>query len=1033
MIERRACRSIASTRIDRFLRMLSIAAILLVSATMAAADPPETVNIYGSLTGPDGKPLTGARAWRVRFFDGPATQTANQLGVALAGTVELSEAGSFNIPVAFPQEALDAAQTWYELAVDTDTPPDGNALDDVFADLVRVHSVPFALLARGVVAVDASIIGGGAVDNAEFAQLDGAAANIQAQLDAKAAAGSVYTKTEIDAALAAKADAASVYDKSTADARYINANGDTLTGVLAVVGSIAVDAIGEQTANAGVTIDGVLLKDGAVAGRNVAADGAKLDGIEAGATADQTASEIAALFLAGDQSLDVGAGWLTAAEVRATSITLGDPPLAPRGALARGEGEIAFTPGRRTGDLTVYGDVEVEGTITAENLNVTQPIDGVVDNADKLDGFHGDHYLDASNLNAGTVPSARLALGDADIPDDITASNYLPLAGGSMSGPIKTISTVDGRDVSADGEQLDANTAKLAGIEDGATADQTAQEIAALFLADNQSLNVGAGALTAAAIAATTGTFGTATVTIGDDLLVGAGGKVGIGSTNPSEALDVNGVLAIQDTASEPADTAAKLYNNGGELFWNGAQLTSSGAINAPTPGLQAVTDQGAATTNGISAATLDTGQGANELYPMNQAVQTTSDVAFRSISATTATLESAFADSLYLTTLGSSTSEAFDQICDSPHFLLMTSFAAQSFTAGLTGDLIRFDYGNFGGPQFPLEVRLYQGDGTGGTQLGSWTLTPVWSDGWFQLELSPSAPLTSGQQYTMWIQGMMPLEMLHSSGDPYAGGKLHGFGDDAMDIKFRTLMRVAGSGSETMGRLYSNGNDLYWNGAQLTSSGEINAPTPTWQSVTDQGASTSNAVSISNATASNSSATGALTVAGGLGVGGAIHAGGAISGASTGSFNGAVSAKTGVSVLSGDSPIIALNQDTSQSYPAQAWEMSGNDEYFTFADATASTYPFSIEASAPTDSLVIQADGKVGLGVNVAGGATIDERLHVNGNVKATDVMLPSSGNVYLGSPTANGSWRIRIDGSDLAFERREGGLWVAKTKIQP
>ncbi len=55
MIERRACRSIASTRIDRFLRMLSIAAILLVSATMAAADPPETVNIYGSLTGPDGK------------------------------------------------------------------------------------------------------------------------------------------------------------------------------------------------------------------------------------------------------------------------------------------------------------------------------------------------------------------------------------------------------------------------------------------------------------------------------------------------------------------------------------------------------------------------------------------------------------------------------------------------------------------------------------------------------------------------------------------------------------------------------------------------------------------------------------------------------------------------------------------------------------------------------------------------------------------------------------------------------------------
>ena len=188
---------------------------------------------------------------------------------------------------------------------------------------------------------------------------------------------------------------------------------------------------------------------GTVDGRDVAADGSKLDGIESGATADQSASEI----------------------------------------------------------LTAVKTVDGSGS-------------GL--DADKLDGQEGSYYQNASNLNAGTVPAARLstattqsagndstkiattafvqsavagvvdsapsalntlnelaaALGDDANYATTTANTIgtkLPKSGGQMTGNI-TFSgsqTVDGRDVSADGSKLD-------GIESGATADQTAAEIRTL-------------------------------------------------------------------------------------------------------------------------------------------------------------------------------------------------------------------------------------------------------------------------------------------------------------------------------------------------------------------------------------------------------------------------------------------------------------------------------------------------------------------------------------------------------------------------
>ena len=89
--------------------------------------------------------------------------------------------------------------------------------------------------------LDAAKIANGNVSNAEFETLDGVTSGIQSQIDTKLAKG-----------------------------------GDTMTGVL---------AMGNNAITTSSTVDG----------RDLGTDGAKLDGIESGATADQTASEIRTL------------------------------------------------------------------------------------------------------------------------------------------------------------------------------------------------------------------------------------------------------------------------------------------------------------------------------------------------------------------------------------------------------------------------------------------------------------------------------------------------------------------------------------------------------------------------------------------------------------------------------------------------------------------------------------------------------------------------------------------------------------------
>ena len=78
----------------------------------------------------------------------------------------------------------------------------------------------------------------------------------------------------------------------------INITGDISATTVSIAGTLTyedvtnVDSVGVITARSGVNVTGNITVTGTVDGRDIASDGTKLDGIEAGATADQTASEI---------------------------------------------------------------------------------------------------------------------------------------------------------------------------------------------------------------------------------------------------------------------------------------------------------------------------------------------------------------------------------------------------------------------------------------------------------------------------------------------------------------------------------------------------------------------------------------------------------------------------------------------------------------------------------------------------------------------------------------------------------------------
>jgi len=290
-----------------------------------------------------------------------------------------------------------------------------------------------------------------------------------------------------------------------------------------------------------VDISGNITVGGTVDGRDLATDGTKLDGIESGATADQTASEIKTAYesnsntnaytdaektkLAGiETNADVtdttnvtAAGALMDSEVtnlaQVKAFNSADYATAAQGTTA--DNALPKAGGTMTGNIVMSGAQTVDG----RDLSVDgAKLDNIEANADVTDtanvtsagALMDSEVTDLDGIKSLTVPNnTTISTFGASLVDDASASaarttlglgtaattastdyataaqgtkadNALPKAGGTMTGNIvmSGAQTVDGRDLSVDGAKLD-------NIEANATADQTAGEIEAIVNHDN--------------------------------------------------------------------------------------------------------------------------------------------------------------------------------------------------------------------------------------------------------------------------------------------------------------------------------------------------------------------------------------------------------------------------------------------------------------------------------------------------------------------------------------------------------------------
>ena len=179
---------------------------------------------------------------------------------------------------------------------------------------------------------------------------------------------------------------------------------------------------------AGVDVTGNITVTGTVDGRDVAADGTKLDGIETGATADQTAAEIKTLL---DSNGIVNSNVDASAAIAGTKIS----------------------PDFGSQDIDTTGKIKITGSGgNNSSLNITNAHDSTffsfTDNSNNSDfniTYAGTGGAEIKLQHDGTV---QLAYGGA-------LRLKTQSQGVNVQGNITVTGTVDGRDLQTDGTKLD--------------------------------------------------------------------------------------------------------------------------------------------------------------------------------------------------------------------------------------------------------------------------------------------------------------------------------------------------------------------------------------------------------------------------------------------------------------------------------------------------------------------------------------------------------------------------------------------------
>ena len=285
---------------------------------------------------------------------------------------------------------------------------------------------------------------------------------------------------------------------------------------------------GNLDVGAGIDVTGNMTVSGTVDGRDVATDGSKLDGIESGATADQSNSEIKTAYEANSNTnaftdallsklngiaasatnvtnnnqLTNGAGYITAT---LTNEQVQDIV----GAMVSGNTEsgitVTYQDGDGTLDFSVASQTDQNFTTTLKNKldgiesgatadQTAAEIRTLVESASDSNVFTDADHSKLNGIASGATNvtnTNQLTNGAGFITATLTNEQVQDIVGAMVSGNTESGITVTYQDgdgtidfsvaSQTDNNFTNADHSKLDGIESGATADQSASEILTLI------------------------------------------------------------------------------------------------------------------------------------------------------------------------------------------------------------------------------------------------------------------------------------------------------------------------------------------------------------------------------------------------------------------------------------------------------------------------------------------------------------------------------------------------------------------------
>ena len=121
------------------------------------------------------------------------------------------------------------------------------------------------------------------------------------------------------------------------------------------------------------------------------------------------------------------------------------------------------------------------------------------------------------------------------------------------------------------------------------------------------------------------------------------------------------------------------------------------------------------------------------------------------------------------------------------------------------------------------------------------------------------------------------------------------------------------------------------------------------------------------------------------------------------------------IHVVEGNTPTLRLEQDGSDGFAPQTWDIAGNEGNFFVRDVTnGSRLPFKIKPGAPSDALFVAADGDVGVGAGTSPSAALHvRRTNGTSGILVEDTNTTSGNLTLMQLENFGGRPRLQMTGS--------------------